>query len=271
MKTAASAFTSRIAVVGAAATLISIGAPVRADLKVVSDVAVTSSDKPAVRQAVTTWFKGDMVRTETDRTISLYDAKEQTITTADKQRLIYRVTNLKNILSGNPGLMSRVQFNATASMEPKGDVKTIAGRLAHRYVGNASFSLSLDGLPAKSSPGTTMQIEQWSVESLSAPASTSQMANPLLRISGPLQSMRGMEPLVKALAQVKGMPVSSRISIVAKNADGSSKSPVVTTTDVISISEGSLSADLFKLPAGFHRVEPAPIPSAPGAAKIGAK
>ena len=67
--------------------------PSAADVQVVSKVTVTGSDRPAAQRQVVTSVKGDIVRMETGNTVSLYNAREQSVTTIDTEKRTYRVVS----------------------------------------------------------------------------------------------------------------------------------------------------------------------------------
>ncbi len=238
-----------------AVVLTCLATAAHADLKLVSQVTITGSPRQAGSRTVTTCFQGDIVRTETDRAISLYDARTQTIATLDKKAQTYRMVSLKSAASPATGLLSRVHVNATASMEPQEETRMIAGRLARKYAGKATFTLSVDGMPAGAGRETVMTIEQWTSEQISTPGAADH-GKTFLQLLGPLQTMPGMEPLARAMARVKGTPLSSRITVAAAG-----REPVVTQTEVIEVSDAPLSADLFRIPAGYHKVESTPFPA----------
>ena len=123
--------------------------------------------------------------------------------------------------------------------------------------------MSFAGMKAKSAPQTTMEIEQWAADSIVLPASSQSSANPFLKLADSFKKMPGMEPLTKALAKVKGTPLCNRISIVTTGSDGKPKAPVITTAEVVSVSEMPLSASLFQVPAGYRKVDTAPMPDFP--------
>lgn len=234
-----------------------------ADLKLVSKVSVTGGDRGSQTQVTTTSHKGDMVRTETERTVSLYDAKAQTVITINKEDKTYRVLSLKSAFAAAPGVLSRLQFKTTAEMTPQEETSVIAGFPARKYVGKATFAMAMTGMPANSGPETTMEIEQWATEAITVPAGSLQMTNPFLRMAGPLRNMKGMEPLMKAMAEIKGTPLSNKFTITQGGAAGASRGPIVTTNVVESVSTDPLDPALFRVPAGFTKAESRPIPAPP--------
>jgi hypothetical protein len=233
------------------------------DLKITSDVTVSGAPGSARNQTqkVVTYYKGNVIRTETGKGVSLYDAKTQSVTTIDPEKKTYRVVSLKEGFAGSSGMLSKLELSATADIAPKGETKMIAGRKAAKYAGKATISMSIKGVSSQPSRQTVMEIEQWAAESVRLPASLN-AANPFFQLAGPLQNMKGMEPLMKALARVTGTPLSSRISVRA-GANGVSRDPVVTTTNVVALSETPLPADLFKVPSGYRKLETTAFPVPP--------
>lgn len=234
-----------------------------ADLKLVSTVTVTGGKRGAQSQKTTTCYKGDMVRTETERTISLFDAKAQTVITVNKEDKTYRVLSLKSAFAAAPGMLSRLTFKTTAEMTPQEETAVIAGFPARKYLGKATFAMSMTGVPGSTPNETTMEIEQWATEAIAVPAGALQMTNPFLRLAGPLRNMKGMEPLMNAMAEVKGTPLSNKFTITTGGPAGAANGPVVTTNVVESVSTDPLDPALFRVPKGFTKAEARPIPAPP--------
>jgi hypothetical protein len=238
----------------------------RADVKVVSRVAVTGGTKAAPPEMVTTSYKGKVVRTETSRMITLFNTETQSVTALNKADNTYRVVSLKDNMAKVPGLMSRMRFSTKANMEPQDGTKMIAGKPARKYVGTASMKMIVDGMPKDAAPETTMEIEQWTTDAVVLPPDCRDMMSPVTRLTGSLPNMPGMKPLVDALSQIKGTPLSSKVTVTVTGQSGSSsmaRGPIVTTTDVVSITQLPLSADLFKVPAGYKKLESRSVPTFP--------
>lgn len=256
-------FSQRSAAAMAVGVLIFSAGLCRADLSVVSQVTVNRGTGQPVTKTVTTRFHGNVVRTETDRLVSLFDGRAHTVTTIDTKNQTYQTKVLRDTGAAASGLLSKINFRAKAHVEPKAEVRTIAGRQARRYVGHATITLDAGGISAGPAKQTQLEIEEWAAESLTPPASLDR-SNPALRLVGSLETMRGMEPLVRELHKVKGMPLMCRISITPAASGGAKPSPVVTETRIVSLAQASLSADLFRVPSGYRKVEPAPMPSTQG-------
>ena len=234
----------------------------RADLSVVSQVTVNRGTGQPVTKTVTTSFHGSVVRTETDRLVSLFDGGAHTLTTLDKANRTYQMRTLRDTGQA-AGLLSKINFKAQAHVEPKAETRVIAGKRARRYVGHATITMDVSGLPGASASQTQMEIEEWAAASLPRPASLDK-SDPALRLVGSLETMRGMEPLVRELGRVKGMPLMCRISITPASNGQTKPTPIVTETRVVSLAQSPLSASLFRVPSGYRRVEPAPMPSTNG-------
>lgn len=257
----------------ASALLLCLGTA-RADIKVVATVSVHAQGVPASAQprpqTVVTYYKANRIRTEAGKSISIYDTDSQIMYSLDPQSKTYRATSMKNMVGSlAPGMLSKLKFDATASTRDTAEDKLIAGKSARKYVCNATISMRVDGMPQGSFPTTRMVIEQWASDAVNAPGDAKKWALPLSRMTGPLASMDGMKPLTDAMTQIKGFPLSNRITTTTVAATASSfpgsrrapAGPVTTTTEVRAISEAPLSGALFTVPKEYKKVESASKPT----------
>jgi hypothetical protein len=257
----------------AAGTLFLSAGAARADLTVVATVRVNGAAAQAMakprQQVVTTYYKANRIRTETGKTVSIYDTDTQQMYSLDPEKKTFRVTSLKNVTGTMaPGLLSKLKFNATADTREVAEEGVIAGKPARKYVCSATIGMSVEGMPQGSFPTTRIQIEQWATDAITLPGEAHKWALPLARMTGPLESMDGMKPLVEAMAKIKGFPLSNRITttVVATPTTQAGigrtpTGPVVTTTEVQSVSEEALSDALFEIPKDYTKVERAASPT----------
>lgn len=231
-----------------------------ADMKLVSRVTIDRGQAPAPAQTVTTYYRGNLVRTETANVVTLYNIATQTITTLNKMDKTYRVLPLNAAFSQRSGLLSRVKLSTSADIQPQDESKVIAGMRARKYAGKVVLKMTVDGMQDENAPQTTMEIEQWTTDAVPLPADAQQLLSPVMRLSGPLQKMAGMKPLVEALARMKGAPLSSKVKVIpASRPDRPGRPPVTTTTDVVSVSLAPVSPALFAIPKDFKKVAYAPV------------
>lgn len=273
-----------VAVMGAAAALLT-ASMARADIKIVSEITITGmpaaarqsapgvSDKP---MTTTVYYKGSKQRTETGNTVQIYDAAADQMYTLDTDKKTYSVISPSKMLEGVAGnpFLDMMKFDTTASVKAGGATKNIAGKPATNYVYSATIKITMDNLPpeaAGSLPTMEMKGEQWATESLSLPSAFQKAGlNNMARRMPPMM-VKGMKPLIDELAKIKGAPLSSRMSMSFIVPPGSPaagsvpKEPIVTTTEVKSISEETLSDSLFEIPTGYKKVEAPKTPGIPGA------
>jgi hypothetical protein len=236
---------------GAALLCLAAGAA-HADLTLVSEVTRTTNGRTAPAQKLVTYFKGGRLRSDSGSVVTLYDTAAKRIIRVDRARKTYMVLAQKP--SRPVGGLARLQFKTTASVKPGRKTRVIAGKTARNYLADASLQLQLPGFPGGEAPTTRMQIEQWTTEAVSVPAETRRvLALASTGISGSLAA--GMKPLSDALGKVRGLPLSSKVTLHSTR-PGAVGGSVTSLTEVRSIKTGVLSEDLFRVPKGYRKVNP---------------
>lgn len=215
-----------------------------ADIKITATVTVVGGARNETKKVVT-YYKGSLIRTETDSGVSIYDAKAQTITSYRTGEKVYRLLSLKDTMTKLPGMMARVKVTSSANVQPLPDTATIAGMPAKKYIGTAAIQIGTEGMP-NGGPTTHIEIEQWMTESVTLDSEIT----PLQQVVGPLNQFGGMEPVAQAFGKMKGLPLSSRVKITMEGSR-SAAPEIVTTTQVQAVDESPLSDDLFKVPEGY--------------------
>src|SRR5688572_16456738 len=129
----------------AAACGIALAGSAAADMTLVSRVTTEGGPAPAPAQTVTTVYRGNLIRTETAKGVTLYNIQTQTITTLNKADKTYRVLPLNNAFSQSSGLLSRVKISSSAEIEPQDESKVIAGMRARKYAGKVVMKMTVDG------------------------------------------------------------------------------------------------------------------------------
>ena len=226
-----------------------------ADVKVVANVTVTGGPDTGTKK-ITTAYKGKFIRTETDKTISIYDTASQTITTINKAGKTYNVLSLKDTFTSMPSLMAKLQVKANASILLKPDQGTIAGLAAKKYAGKATIKITSEGLPEENFPTTQIEIEQWMTEAVPTTTSMGGALMPMKNFIGPLQHYKGMGPLIDEWSKMKGVPLSSKVTLTvlsSPNGKTRAQEPITTTTQVLSVSSAPLDESLFRVPEGYTR------------------
>lgn len=263
--------------VGAAALLLA-AQTARADMKIVSEMTVqgqpgAQQGGQPQRQTVRTYYKGDKVRTEIPGTVMIYDAAADKLIQLDPARKTYTVNALQKMAAQMQPFMARMKFDATGSVRPGGATRTIAGLPARNYRVAMNLRMSMrapaagtgapTGMPA--GPLLTMKIEgeQWASEAVKVPVRVQRMmTTALMRPMGAM--MPGMKSLLEKMAAVKGLPLSSRMTMTmtpgqAMAGAAPRGNTMTAVTEVRSVDRKAvLPAALFAIPAGYRKVEPGP-------------
>jgi hypothetical protein len=259
-----------------AAALLLAAQTARADMKIVSEMTVQGQPgaqrggQPQ-RQTVRAFYKGDKVRTEAAGTILIYDAAADKLLQLDPARKTYTVNALQKMAAQMQPLMARMKFDVTGSVRPGGATRTIVGLPARNYRVAMNLRMSMpaagagapQGMPA--GPLLTMKLEgeQWASEAVKVPVRVQRMmTTSLMRPMGAM--MPGMKPLLDKMAAVKGLPLSSRMTMTmtmgqAMGGAAPRNNTMTAVTEVRSIDRKTvLPAALFAIPAGYRKVEPGP-------------
>ncbi len=234
--------------------------------------------RETTRQTVTACYKGDRVRTQTSAgSVVLYDAATDTTTTLNPANKTYTVNASKKMLDQVKPFLSMFQVSVTGGVTPGAATKTIAGLPARNYRVNLQMKMGMSGSAPGAGGGTPagtlfsmkMAGEQWASSAVSLPARVqTQMTTSGLRALG--GRMPGMEKMAGKMTVVKGLPLSSRMTITmitpqgmgavmgGGGPSGGKSGPIVITTitDTKSVSRKPLPDSLFSVPAGYREVQP---------------
>lgn len=237
-------FNARLLLVAA---LIGAVTAVNADVTITANVTVTGKNRTETEK-ITTSYKGSLIRTESEKTVSIYDTDAQTVTTMRKADKSYRILALNDAMTRLPGMLSKIKVSSTAKVQPLAEKSLIAGKPAKKYIGTATISITPAGAESGNYPTTNIEIEQWMTEALKG--NDAGPISPLEQFLGPLKMYGGLEPVIEAFALMKGMPLSSRVT-VRITGGGQDRGAIVTTTEVKSIRESKLPNSLFVVPEGY--------------------
>jgi hypothetical protein len=271
---------ARTAAIASLAVASAVGAPARADVKIVSEVnvsglpaAAAAQMKGAFPQTVTVYYKGEKMRTETagSPAVTIYDCTADKLYTLDTAKKTYTVASVKGMLDAANPMMAMMKFDTTANVKPGGASKVIAGQPAKNYTYMATIKMGMEGASpdmAGMFPTMTMRGEQWTTDAITLPANCQRMmASSFARTAGPM--LKGMKPLIDQMATIKGAPLSSRMTMTLASKQplpGLPTEPIVTTNETKSISQATLDDALFTVPAGYKEVRAAAPAARPGAA-----
>jgi hypothetical protein len=220
-----------------------------ADVKITAEVTVTGIGDGPKTETVTTCYKGKLIRTERESTVSIYDTVKQTVTTFRKSDKTYRVLDLKKQLGKLPSVMAKLSVSTTAAVQATDATATIAGMPCKKYTGQAVLKMSSAAQPSAALPTTNILIEQWMTENIKSVSGTDSYM-PLEQFIGPLKIYGGMEPIIREFSKMKGMPLSSKVTMSVTGSQDA-RPPIVTTTKVTAVSEAPLEDSLFQVPKGY--------------------
>lgn len=273
---ASSRFSGLVVALGAAAMVAVV--PARADVKVVSRTSV-SGGQAAARpgEKSITYYKGDRVRTESGQQVTIYDCAADRLYTLNPASKTYHVSSMKNVVTQTNPMMAMVDMKSVVTLKPGGKTKIISGKTARNYVWKAVITMSIKkgantgappGAPIPTLPTLILDGEQWTTEAVKLSARCTRLNSAALMGGGGMPA--GLKPLVEKLASVKGLPLQSRMTQTMKPAKpnpGAGPPPrqMVIKSELVSLSEATLPASLFAVPAGYKQV-PRPM----GALRMGA-
>lgn len=262
-----------------------------ADLKVEYEVTIkgipTVPGAPAATPkdaekplAMTSYYKGDMVRMDYADTSSVTDFKAGTVTTYNLKSKTFYVT--KNVDGSIPGadagqmaMLSSLKAEVKGDVKPGGANKELVGKGVKNYLYNATIKLTVPEdagfpVPAEMLPTLVFKGENWVTEAVQPPAHYS--ANlPGLPGAGMMSMFGdGMKEFVGKLQAIPGFPLKTVLTIetilspsaLAFIGDGQAPQPMTISTEVKSLSEAPLEDSLFGPRAGFKEGQ-APKPQSP--------
>ncbi|MDX1933836.1 MAG: hypothetical protein SFU56_14655 [Capsulimonadales bacterium] len=280
----------------AGVALFCVAASAYADIKFVAEVTVkgaptaTKANLPD-KSVTTSYYKGEKQRIETEKpggkTVTISDlatGTTYTLNPAKKTYTVFKLSDIEAMTADNP-IMQMLKIETQTTITPGTATKSIAGKNAKQYTYNTSFKMSLEGGDdqiaafAQMMPTITIKGEQWTTEDVRFPVNYQKIAQTNMARSIPPMMAKGMSEMIEKMATIKGFPLSSVVTvsfILPKNAAPQAaasmpKEPIITTTEVKSISEENLDDSLFELPKDYTEVKTeTPAGALPGAAPASA-
>jgi hypothetical protein len=267
--------TVAVAVLGAASLA-------RADVKIVSEVTIKGVPKAAQAQisdkttTTTTYYKASKQRTETDKSVTITDLDGDKFYTLDPVKKTYYVMSSKDLekLAADNPMLAMIKMDTTTTVTPSSETKSIAGKTAKKYAYTTVMKMGMEGADESISamlPTITISGEQWTTEEITLPVDYRKVTQSNFMRSMPPMMAKGIKDMVDKMAEIKGLPLSSVITVTVQPsasappqaASAFPKDPIVTTTEVKSIVEGPLDDALFTVPADYKEVK-APASNIPG-------
>lgn len=261
-----------VAAAAAGMVLVSVPGPALADAKIVTRTS-SSGGMAGARPGSdgsgatsTSYYKGDKVRVETGNNVMIYDCAADRLYTLDTAKKTYTVATLQQLASQPNPMMQMIDIQSTVSMKPGGKTKTISGKRATNYVWKATLTMKLKkgtNLPQGAAPPTLptiiMEGEQWTTTALKTSAKCGRLPAAAMMSAGGMPP--GLKKLIDLFATIKGVPLSSRMTQRMKMSGGApagmpagADRTMTVTSSVVSLSEATLPASLFAVPAGYKQV-----------------
>ncbi len=238
--------------------------PVRADLKIVSEVTSVKDGMTQKPFTETTFVKDEMVREDRDDGASfIHDLTSDTYFYLDNLHKICATLSGKGQAVRESALNSLIaenaDFSGTANVKPGGKTKTIAGHVAKNYTYSATMKVKMRG-NARQFLTLRMTGETWVAPSIAISPRVKRMEDAaFVRSLGPLA--RAANPLLAKIAKVKGYPLSSRsttVLVISGAEAGATQQTVTQTRTATLVSEDRIDDGLFIVPPAYRDVSPEP-------------
>lgn len=223
---------------------LSSGALALADVKIVSHInsSMMGQNRPPV--SVTTYYKGDYMRSDVRDITTIFDSKSGKAMIVDAKR--------KEYAELGDDSSSQMTITAKASVSTTTDHKTIAGHDANRYRASIQMVISQQGM----TQNMDMQMDMWAATDLKTPFEPAHLVQSL---AGMLRGadIQGMEDFTKEMSKVSGFPLEQLITVtVAGMPTGATSGPMMTFDSVAdSIDESPLADSLFQVPSDYKKVK----------------
>jgi hypothetical protein len=251
-----------------------------ADLKVVSHLTVVAPMMNGPQQQdITTYVRNGVMRVETGtQGIVLINSKTHQSVVIDPATKTYSDLDPGTLTDKQKAAMKKANVKMTAHLKPTNEKMTIAGKPSKKYAITLLVTMDIPGEKDKPSMGSmkmNMSMDQWTTTAIKEHYSVKDMMQTSAQILKALTMMGDASTLTREFSKMKGYPLTNNTTLtIAMTPSKTAKQPpagtpmTFTTTiksEVKSISEAPLKADLFKIPAGYKKTtKPAKMPSMGG-------
>lgn len=246
-------------------------AAAQADVKIVSHMHTDENGTTRPDQTITTYYKGNIVRTESGAAVTLLNTTTGKTAILRPWNKTFSVFNVSQLAPNNPSPGSKAEAHATVTQTS--EHKVIAGKNATKFVADIDFTVTLSSLLARH---TTMHIVRWTTTDVQMPV-TSDVLEKYSPEQLTFRGFSGMDDVQKELAKITGLPLSSEITIkseyTAPSGVGGVPTPSteMTNVDVDSISTDALDDSLFVVPNDYKNMGGGPMGHLPGPGVGGVK
>jgi hypothetical protein len=221
----------------------------RADVTVTSTLRMKGGNRDQ-KAVVTTYYRGNLVRSETGDGIRIADSKTGMVTILSKKNGTYRTMRLADVFA-KIGQSGKRQMRFSANISPRGQRKSLLSRSVQRYTGTGTLSILASRPGAVEQPVMKVLIDQWAAPSIRIPSSS--IALSLSGMPGLGGGLAANRDLAREMGKIKGLPMVSHFEMIPQSPSGSR---VVADSQVTRIVEGTLSPSLFRVPKGYRKILP---------------
>jgi hypothetical protein len=218
------------------------------DAKIVSHLKANVMNKPTERD-VTTYLKGDWMRTESTDTATLYNIATKNTIILDIAHKTYYEVNGDAAQPDTKGM----KVDATATVTPTEEKSKIVGFDCSKYLADINISMSPQG--GNFTAKTAMTMEFWTTTQLKTAVTPEHMLYMVTQMFRGAMSIQGMDKFKKEMEKVQGLPLNSKMGLTIEGLPGMTPPKIEIEQVVQSITEETLPDSLFQTPADFKKGE----------------
>lgn len=237
-------WTRSVLILGALLT----AAPGFADLKVVSHLKADIVNKVTERDT-TSYFKGDFIRFETDKSATIYNVATGNTVVLDLDKKTYY-----DVPKPSPAAASGMKVDVTASVTPTDEKSKVAGYDCAKFLANLGLSMT----PADKSnftAKTEIGMQIWTTKQLQTPFSPKHILYMVTQMFRGAMVVEGADKIATEMAKVEGFPLNVSTTMTISGIPGMTPPTVKIDQQVRSVVEAPLADSLFQVPADFKKGE----------------
>jgi hypothetical protein len=245
-----------------------------ADVKTTSRMTISfsmgSAATPKV-ETLTSYYKAGMMRVDgSDGHSYIMDAKNKKTTMLNSKDKTYTEMTMEGMMGGAQSkIVKDMHMTMSGHMKPTSMRKTIAGKPASKYVLDFQLGANIPAMGGQPSPGSMsgkMTGDFWTTTALKEHYSADQMMGAMSQMMQGLSMFGDTHKIMKEFTNFKGFPLSTDMNMVmTMKPNKTGPQPPAGTpmtfsitmkNEVLTVAETTVSADLFKIPAGYKKADP---------------
>jgi len=219
-----------------------------ADVKIVSQVHSTVMGNARPDMSVTTYYRGDLMRTDVNGLSTVFDAKRGKVFVMNNDKKTYADLSDEGEIKG-------MKIDASATVTPTDYHKSIAGYNTTKYIAKIHMTMTQGSM----NQDMDMEMDVWASSDLKSPFVPAH----LIRSVGQLlkgMDVSGLQSFANEMSKIKGYPleqtlVMERMANLPQGMGGSG--PMLKFDSAAqTVDESTLPEALFVVPASFKKVKP---------------